>query len=104
MNMLALFTAVFDSTGGIQTFNRSLVRALDDVARDSGGRLTALVLKDRGDPAIAAHYLDPHRTRYDGFSGSRIRFAAAGLRASREADTIFIGHVNFAPLALAFHV
>jgi phosphatidyl-myo-inositol dimannoside synthase len=101
-SVLTLFTSLFDSTGGIQTFNRSLVQALAEIAEGRGGNVNALVLMDRGDSALAARHLAPERTRYTGFSGSRIRFAAASLRAAREADDIFIGHVNFAPLALAF--
>ncbi len=102
MNVLTLFTGLFDSTGGIQTFNRSLVRALAEIARDHQVSTTALVLTDRDGAALAAQYVDTDLIRCRGFAGSRVAFASAALRAARKADCVVVGHVNFAPLARVF--
>ena len=52
MNILVLLTDLFDAVGGIQTFNRALVKVLDDMAGERGWTVTVVVLNDRGDTAL----------------------------------------------------
>ncbi len=99
MRVVVLLTDLFDAVGGIQTFNRALVKALDDLAAERAWQLEVLVLGDRGGSELRAAYLDP-RHGYRAAAGNRRRFIAAALRAGARADCLVFGHVHFAPLAL----
>ncbi len=101
MNVLVLLTDLFDAVGGIQTFNRAFVKALDEIASEHRWTVTVLVLNDRGNNSLITEYVSSHQTRYMGFSGSRRQFVLAALNAARKADVVIFGHVNFAPLVFA---
>lgn len=103
MRFLVLLTDLFDAVGGIQTFNRALVKALDEIAGNNGDKMSVLVLNDGGISELARAYTTPQRTEYRGFAGNRRRFVLAALRASREADVILFGHVHFTPMAFAMN-
>ncbi len=100
MRILVLITDLFDSIGGIQTFNRAFVHALDGLANELGWDVTVQSLVDRGDSALAAQYLPSGRTRYLGYSGSKLRYAVAAIKNSWRADQTIIGHANMLSLAL----
>jgi asparagine synthase (glutamine-hydrolysing) len=102
MRILVLLTDLFDAVGGIQTFNRALVKALDEIAEERGWTVTALVLNDRGGSDLIGRYCKSGRVRYRAFSRFKPGFAFAALREARIASTIILGHVHFAPLALGF--
>jgi len=101
VRLLVLLTDLFDSFGGIQTFNRCLVKALDEIARKNGWKITLLVLNDTRRNHNAHRYFDSQTTKYRPFNGRRARFVAATLRESRTASLAIIGHVHFTPLCLA---
>ena len=46
MKILLLLTSVFDSTGGIHTCNRALIKATDDLASNFGLEVTVFSLLD----------------------------------------------------------
>lgn len=98
MHILVLLTDLCDAVGGIQTFNRALVKALGEIARDRGWKVTVFVLKDHGESVLVNRYLSKDSISYKGFAGNRLCFALAGLLASWKADQVFVGHVNFSPL------
>jgi glycosyltransferase involved in cell wall biosynthesis len=100
MKILVLLTDLFDAVGGIQTFNRSLVKALDNIAAINGGTVSLLVLNDKGGAAEADKYFSPLTTRYRAFNKSRSRFNASALNEVANASTVIVGHVNFTPLVL----
>jgi len=99
MKILVLLTDLFDAVGGIQTFNRALVKALDEIAEERGWKMTVLVLNDRGGNTTANRYFNPERTQYLPFSRKKSSFVASTFRESLNASIIILGHVNFAPLA-----
>ncbi|HEV2735733.1 MAG TPA: glycosyltransferase, partial [Longimicrobiaceae bacterium] len=96
-----LLPDLFDAVGGIQTFCRTLVLALDGLAAERGWTVETLVLNDRGGSDLARLYMPGSAAGYRAFGGSRARFAAAAVRAGLRSDVVVVGHVNFAPLALA---
>jgi phosphatidyl-myo-inositol dimannoside synthase len=104
MRILVLLTDLFDAVGGIQTFNRALVKALDEIAGERGWKVTLLVLNDNGGSKDAGRYLDSKVTQYKSFGKNKPAFVAATLRESLNASTIFMGHVHFAPLAVAIRL
>jgi len=99
MNLLLLLTDLFDTSGGIQTSNRCLVKALDQAATAHNWGVKVFVLNDRGESELAPRYMAGYHQRYHGFSGNRLLFVSMGLLESRRADIVILGHVHFAPLA-----
>jgi len=95
-----LLTDLFGAVGGIQTFNRGLVKALDETADRRGWKVTLLVLNDRRKDPCNSRYFSPERTRYKAFNQCKTSFTASALRHSRHASILIIGHVHFAPLCL----
>ena len=79
MRILVLLTDLFDAVGGIQTFNRALIKALDEVAESRGWKITVLVLNDSGKSNLMGRYMNPARASYYGFAKSRVRFASTDL-------------------------
>jgi glycosyltransferase involved in cell wall biosynthesis len=104
VKIVTLLTDLFDATGGIQTYNRSLVHALDQIAAERDLVVTNLVLNDRGGSGLAEKYLDANRTTYLPFSRRKSAFAFAALREALDASAVVVGHVNFAPLVLGFQL
>lgn len=88
MNVHALLTE-HGGHGGIQRYNRQLVRALEQLVSRSGGRLNIFSLNDAGQSG-----------EVQGFQRSRGRFIRAALHTAREQrpDAVIVGHVNFASL------
>jgi len=100
MRILLLLSSVFGLTGGVHTFNRALIKAMDDLAGDLGLDVTVFSLLD-GEVSFqtAADYMPSGHTRYRGFKGNKAEFAAATLLAAWRADRVVFGHVNFSSLA-----
>lgn len=96
--VLGLLTDLFEATGGIQTFNRTLARALDELAVERDWTVTLHVLNDRGGSPSQSRYLTSGRTRYVPFGRRRGAFALASVAAGCRADVVLLGHVHFAPL------
>ncbi len=97
MKALLLLTDVFGSYGGIQTFNRTLVKAFGDLAESTGFQPTVLALNDPALPTGHERYLG--KAVYRGFGRKKGAFLTAALRQAVEAEAIVLGHVNFLPIA-----
>jgi phosphatidyl-myo-inositol dimannoside synthase len=98
--IVALVTSAFGGIGGIETFNRALIGALDQLAPRHNWTVRVLSLLDCEDLPRADRYLKSGRADAQGFSGNRAQFAFVATRASYSADMVIIGHTNLAPLAL----
>ncbi len=99
---LLVLPGAFGPTGGIEMYNRLLIKAFHELTRERGGDCETLLLLD-DDGHYDERYFGPGLARPRSFSGSRPRFAAAILeRAARfRPELIVFGHVNFALVALA---
>jgi glycosyltransferase involved in cell wall biosynthesis len=104
MKVVVLLGDMFDATGGIQTFNRCLVKALDELAGKNGWEVTVLAMNDSGRSELMRRYMNPGRTHYRGFSGRRGRFVLSALRQATKADITVFGHVHLAPLVHALRL
>lgn len=104
VKIVTLLTDLFDAIGGIQTFNRSLVHALDSIAAERDLLVTNLVLNDKGGSSLAERYFDSNRTTYVPFRRHKPAFTLAALREVMDASVVVVGHVNFAPLVLGFQL
>ncbi|HKW66627.1 MAG TPA: hypothetical protein VJP04_05020, partial [Terriglobales bacterium] len=87
-----LITGAFHGFGGIETFNRSLIQALDHLASTRGLHVRVLSLLDATEPPAVSDYAASGRLHFHGFRGSRLQFSLSACRAARSADTVIIGH------------
>jgi asparagine synthase (glutamine-hydrolysing) len=92
-----LLTDCFDATGGIQTFNRALLKASADLALEHDWQIELLVRNDTGKTSPPQQYFDGDHVRYHGFSRSTFRFVTAAIRRVMDSSVIVVGHVNFTP-------
>lgn len=104
MRLVVLLGDMFDAIGGIQTFNRCLVKALDELAQKYGWEVTVLAMNDSGRSELMSRYMNPARTHYRGFSSRRGRFVLSALRQATKADITLFGHVHLAPLVRALRL
>jgi glycosyltransferase involved in cell wall biosynthesis len=100
MQIAVFLTGAFAVVGGVHTFNRALLWALDGLAARHDWNVNVFSLQDGPDlQREAAPYMPSGRSRLTGFSGSRQRFALSASVAARHAQSTIIGHKNFLPLA-----
>ena len=100
MQILLLLTDLFDAVGGIQTFNRCFVKALNDLSLQKDIKVKVLVLNDTGKSNLANKYISSKNIEYVFFARNHFKFLIHKLRLSINSDKIIFGHVNFAPLVL----
>lgn len=99
MHIVLLLTDLFDSTGGIQTYNRCLVKSLNEILQIQNYKVTILVLNDKGNNSLRKNYITSPNITYKPFNGNKLGFVISSLLISKNADVIFFGHVNFSFLA-----
>ena len=102
--IVVLITGAFHGFGGIETFNRSLIHALDQLASSRDLHVQVLSLLDSTGAPPVSLYAASGRLRFRGFRGSRLQFALSACRAARSADTVIIGHANLLPLVPMMNV
>jgi len=100
MRLLLLLTGAFQVLGGIHTFNRAFIKALDDLSRehDLQVRVHSLLDLPEGGPEATA-YLDSGNIIFRGYNGDRYRFSMEAVLASRSQDAVILGHVNLTSLS-----
>lgn len=99
MSLIVLQTTTFNSYGGIQTYNRLLCRALNDL--DAVGQKYVLVATDNRAAAESQKRSNFYnRLQVEAFDSNRARFIqrVLSLVAQHQIDLMLIGHVNYAPL------
>ena len=99
---LLVLPGAFGPAGGLEMYDRLIIKGMQEIARERSGSCETLVLLDE-DKHFDARYLDPAAPPLRAFAGSRPRFAATTLeRVARfRPDLVVFGHVNFSSLALA---
>jgi phosphatidylinositol alpha-1,6-mannosyltransferase len=100
MRQLLLLTDLYGATGGIQSYNRSILNAFSSIAEKENWDLTVLVLNDTADQHFIERTSHQPRIAYHAFSGSKAKFSRAALKYGYNANLIYFGHVHFASLAL----
>ena len=90
--ILALFTDVYKSKGGIPVFNQNLLKALRKVYH---GRIIALSINDVLKENDGCYF-------FEGYNRGKVRFVFKTLLTSitDKPDFIICGHVNISPLCL----
>jgi len=98
-NILVLLTGLFDTYGGIQTLNRTLVKAFDALAAEKSWTVTILVLNDRENKKALDRYYSPDRIKYSFFSRRKTRFLFSAVTESKSKSILYFGHAGFLPAA-----
>lgn len=100
MKILLLLPDLLDSIGGIQTFNRCFVKALDELSEKHNLEINILVLTDNGkNKSLLSKYIKLKNVTYKYFNYNRITFALTALIDGFDSDLVIFGHVNYMPLA-----
>ena len=89
--MLLLTLSTFKFTGGIEKFNRCLLKAVQEVYPNKDIAAWALY-----DTEADKRYISSARFR--GFQEQKIKFVLAALWEARNHETIIIGHINLSIL------
>ncbi|MFO0760140.1 MAG: glycosyltransferase family 4 protein [Byssovorax sp.] len=99
---LLLLPGAFCPAGGLEMYDRLIIKGVQEVMREREGVCETLVLLDK-DEHIDARYIDPDQPRPLTFAASRPRFAAGAVARAlaHRPDLIVFGHVNFSSLGLA---
>lgn len=99
-SVLLLLPGAFSGVGGIEMYNRQLVRAFLELGLERGFRVRTLVLNDRT-ADVDDRYIPAGTPSPEGCRRGRGRFVVGALRAvaSDPPDLVFLGHVHFARLA-----
>lgn len=99
---LLLLPGAFCPAGGLEMYDRLIIKGVQEIMRDRGGVCEAHVLLDK-DEHIDARYVDPSQPRPRTFAGSRPRFVQGAVERTLalKPDLIIFGHVNFSALGLA---
>lgn len=100
MKLLCLFSDVFSTFGGIQTFNKCFLKVISDIAKKKDIDVVVLSLNDDYLPEIANRYVESERIYFHGCKKSKLFFLRSFINNVKEADKVILGHLNFLPLAL----
>lgn len=100
-DVLLLLPGAFSPAGGLEMYDRLLIKGFSDLSAADGNRIEVLILNDRaGD--IDGRYADLDRVSIRTFARSKLPFimSAAWATLRLRPRRIIFGHVNFGPLAL----
>src|SRR4051812_4360176 len=89
--ILFLNLTAFSKTGGIEKFNKCLLKALSEFEEHKSISITSYSLYD--DQANEQYFLNK---KYKGFSGKRIQFVIRSVFRARKFDQVILGHINMA--------
>jgi glycosyltransferase involved in cell wall biosynthesis len=99
-SVLLLLPGAFSGIGGIEMYNRQLVRAFLELGEEHGFRVRTLVLNDRTED-VDDRYIPRGAVPPVGYARRRSAFGAAALWnvIRSKPDIILLGHVHFARIA-----
>jgi len=94
-NVLFLNLATFSKTGGIEKFNKCLLKALNDIDREG---LISAESYSAYDNNSQENYFP--NALYKGFAKNRLAFVYNSILNARHFDTIILGHINLSIIGL----
>lgn len=94
-SILFLYLNAFCTTGGLEKFNRSFIKAFSDLENTS---LVDFKAYSMNDITADERYLSRGVGRM--FGGKRFQFVLETIFAAASARTVIIGHINLAPVAV----
>ncbi len=96
MKILILLADLYSATGGIQTFNKCLIKALKELNTKNEFEITVYILNDKNITAES----ETSNVTFKCFNKSKISFALESILKSNQSDIVLFGHVNLSPLAI----
>lgn len=102
MHILVLLTDLFDAKGGIQTFNRCLVKALNDISQKKELKVTIFALSDSSKSEFPEEYKSSVSLFYKGFNRNKFYFVARSIFEGMNANKIIIGHMSYVSIVPLF--
>ncbi|MFT3997300.1 MAG: glycosyltransferase family 4 protein [Asticcacaulis sp.] len=93
--ILFIALATYNRVGGLQNFNRRLIRNLDGLVAE--GSLSSCRVHIMDD--TAADLPQMSHANVTGFGRNRLKFITESLSAVRTCDQLIVGHVNLVPVA-----
>ncbi|MFQ5861528.1 MAG: glycosyltransferase family 4 protein [Candidatus Brocadiales bacterium] len=102
MRLLVIAPEVFESTGGIQLWNRVFLKALSELNHEDGMRVEAISLNDSAKPRGQQRFFKDISFR--GMARSKFKMVLLSLLRSIKADVVILGHVSLAPLGLLYKI
>ena len=91
MEILFFYLDAFSQTGGIENFNKALMKSLSDLSRENHLKFQAVSVYD-SEPD--ERYID--KNNYKGFKKNKIRSSLYAIKTSRKYDQVILGHINLA--------
>lgn len=85
---------LYDTVGGIQTFNRSLIKAIDILENKHDWEVTFLSLRDSKYGFVCQDSYGKS-LNFKCFSGNKIVYLFYSVFYGSKADLLLIGHINF---------
>jgi len=99
MKILLLLTELFRIKGGIQNFNLSFLRAINDLAGQYLWNVKVFVLND--DPCDGMKLLkDFKNIDFQLFGRNKLKFFITAVFQGLAVDKVIFGHINFAVIAM----
>lgn len=95
MRIIFLCSELFLTHGGIQRFNRILLRALAEVGQENRHSVQVFSLNDF---EVSDRFAGERCLQLSGFGKNKKKFATQAMKAMRDADLVIYGHVNLLPL------
>jgi phosphatidylinositol alpha-1,6-mannosyltransferase len=95
MKIHFLILSAFKFTGGLEKFNRAFMKALDDISLEQHFEL---FVKSSHDTMPDEKYIA--KEKFKGYTGNKLKFAINCLSEAGKIDTVFVGHINLAPVAV----
>lgn len=93
MKVLYIYFDAFSDTGGIQTFNRALLKAADELDREKVFEFKTISLFDsKSDNRYIRDSL------FKGFAGNKIQFGLRSIYEAKSSDIVILGHINLASI------
>jgi glycosyltransferase involved in cell wall biosynthesis len=99
-SVLLLLPGAFSGVGGIEMYNRQIVRAFLELGQERGFSVTTLIRNDRTED-VDDRYIPRGAASPIGFGRRAVLFGAAALwnTLREKPDLIVLGHVHFARIA-----
>ncbi len=93
MKIVFLCLSTFSTTGGIQQFNKSFIKALVDICEVNEYELSVISSHDK---SVDSRYVT--NDLYEYYKGNKALFAIHAVRECLKADVVIAGHINLAPV------
>lgn len=99
MRILVLLPGLLDSLGGIQTYHRCLIKALDEISIVPGFEIYVYVLNDKPKGNYNS-FVKSNRVKISGFGRNKSLFFIASVISALSSNSVILGHINFIYVAL----